>query len=72
MYPTIVTVEYWDENEHILKSESVLIYAKCFADAAEQTERYYGDTVESMKIQMYEEGLFMIDTQYIEMITENL
>lgn len=72
MYPTIVTVEYWDEDEHILKSESVLIYAKNFADAAEQIERYYGDTIESMKIQIYEEGLFRIGTQHIKMIEEKL
>lgn len=72
MYPTIVTVEYWDEDECVLKTEGVLIYAKSFADAAEQIERYYGDTIESMKIQMYEEGLFRINTQYIKMIEEKL
>lgn len=72
MYPTIVTVEYWNEDEYVLKTEGVLIYAKSFADAAEQIERYYGDTIESMKIQMYEEGLFRIDAQYIKMIEEKL
>ena len=72
MYPTIVTVECWDEDEHILKTEGVLIYAKCFADAAEQIECYYGETIESMKIQMYEEGLFRIEPQHIKMIEEKL
>ena len=72
MYPTIVTVQYWDEDENISKTEGVLIYAKCFADAAEQIEGYYGDTIESMKIQMYEEGFFRIDTQHIKMIKEKL
>ena len=72
MYPTIVTVEYWDEDVRTLKSEGVLIYAKSFAGAAEQIEDYYGHTVESMKIQMYEEGIFRIDTQYVSMIEERL
>ena len=70
MYPTIVTVEYWDEDEKILKTEGVLIYAESFANAAEQVEEYYGNTIESMRIQMYEEGLFRIDTQHIKMIEE--
>ena len=72
MYPTIVTVEYWDEGEHCLKTEGVLIYAGSFAGAAEQVEGYYGHSVESMRIQMYEEGLFRIDTQHVKMIEEKL
>ena len=72
MYPTIVTIEYWDGDECILKTEGALIYAKNFVEAAEQIERYYGDTIGSMKIQMYEEGLFTIDTENIEMIEEKL
>lgn len=72
MYPTIVTVEYWDGDECTLRIEGVLIYAKSFADAAEQIERYYGDTIESMKIQMYEEGPFRVDAQHIKMIEEKL
>jgi len=72
MYPTIVTVEYWDEDERCLKIEGILIYAESFAGAAEQVENYYGQTIESMKIQMYEEGLFRIDPQHIKMIEEKL
>lgn len=72
MYPTIVTVEYWDEDEHCLETEAALIYAGSFADAAERAEDYYGDTIGSMRIQMYEEGLFRIDPQYIKMIEEKL
>lgn len=72
MYPTIVTVEYWDEGTCILKSEGVLIYAGSFAGAAEQIEDYYGHTIKSMKIQMYEESIFRIDTQHIKMIEEKL
>lgn len=72
MYPTIVTVEYWDEGEHCLETETALIYAGSFTDAAECVEDYYGNLIESMKIQMYEEGLFRIDTQYIKMIEEKL
>ena len=72
MYPTIVTVEYWDEGEHCLKTEAALVYAKSFTDAAERVENYYGDTIESMKIQMYEEGLFRIDLQHIKIIEEKL
>ena len=72
MYPTIVTVEYWDEDARTLKSEGVLIYAENFSGAAEQVENYYGHTIESMKIQMYEEGLFRIDTQHVKMIEEKL
>ena len=72
MYPTIVTVEYWDEDEKILKTEGVLIYAESFANAAEQVEEYYGNMIESMKIHMYEEGLFKIDTQHIKTIEEKL
>ena len=72
MYPTIVIVEYWDEDARTLKSEGVLIYAESFAGAAEQIENYYGHIIESMKIQMYEEGVFRIDTQHIKMIEEKL
>lgn len=72
MYPTIVTVEYWDEDEHCLNTEAALIYAGNFADAAERVEDYYGDTIESMRIQMYEEGLFRIEPQHIKMIEEKL
>lgn len=72
MYPTIVTVEYWDEDESCLKTEAVLIYAGSFADAAERIEDYYGDTIGSMRIQMYEEGLFRVDPQHIKMIEEKL
>ena len=72
MYPTIVTVEYWDDDTRTLKTEGVLIYAETFAGAAEQVENYYGQTIESMKIQMYEEGLFRIDTQHVKMIEEKL
>ena len=72
MYPTIVTVEYWDEDVRTLKSEGVLIYAENFAGAAEQIENYYGHTIEAMKIQMYEEGIFRIDTQCVSMIEERL
>lgn len=72
MYPTIVTVEYWDGDECTLKTEGVLIYAESFASAAEKIENYYGDTIESMKIQMYEEGLFRIDPQHVKMIEEKL
>ena len=72
MYPTIVTVEYWDEGENCLKTEAALIYAGSFTDAAERVEDYYGNTIESMRIQMYEEGLFRIDPQHIKMIEEKL
>ena len=72
MYPTIVTVEYWDEDEKTLKIEVALIYAGSFAGAAEQIQDYYGRDIESMKIQMYEEGIFRVHPQYIKMIEEKL
>ena len=52
MYPFIVKVHYYDDihTPAETKHTYVLLYAESFSDAAMQTEEYFGDSLEDMKI----------------------
>ena len=70
MYPTLCKVEYWDDDQ--LKKDNCLIYADNFVEAAQRMEDYYGDTMESLSIQMYDIGLWRVDDATAARIVEDL
>lgn len=57
VYPMIYTVEifdseYMDEIEHV----SGITFAKTLCEAMEKIERYYGDIISEIKVNILEEG----------------
>ena len=73
MYPATVKVEYFDEFDRVIKSETALVYVDSFADAAEQVENYFGDCLTSMSIHLFEEGaLWRVPNDVAAQLEENL
>ena len=54
MYPTIIKVSYWDEDEGKMRNAVSITLSESFADAADKAERYYGD-VQDMNIELFQE-----------------
>ena len=61
-YPTLFTIEYWDDVEDQLTSINGLIYADSIVHAAEILEEYYGN-IEKVELQMYEQGILEFDNE---------
>lgn len=66
-YPTLFTIEYWDDVEDQLTSINGLIYADSIVHAAEILEEYYGN-IEKVEFKMYEQGILEFnDEQFKKM-----
>ena len=73
MYPTLCKVDFWDEDKRCIVSENILIYADSFAEAAQRMEEYYGKEMESLAINMYEEGgIFRVTDEEAKAIVERM
>lgn len=70
MYPTLCKVEYWDENQ--TKIDNCLIYADSFVEAAQKMEDYYGDTMESLTIQICDIGVWRVDEDTAAKLMEDM
>ena len=58
----LAKVTYWDEIESKMSKQVHVFTAYNFQDAARQLEDYYGDTIEKVHIQLYDEGLPTLPT----------
>ena len=73
MFPTLCKVDYWDQDKGCIVSENILMYADSFAEAAQRMEEYYGKEMESLAINMYEEGcLFRVTDEEAKAIVERM
>lgn len=57
MYPIYFKVEFIDEDDHEMKTETGFIYATSCANAALYLDQYYGnDALETVHVERLEEG----------------
>ena len=54
MCPALVKATFWDDNS--TKEEVILLYGKNFTEIMRQVEDYYGDQLENVYIEMFDEG----------------
>lgn len=73
-YPTLYKVHLVDfdgnQTDHYVNYG--LIYASDYADAAKQLEDYYGEELDGIGIEMYEEGLVEIPQSSLPLIRDIL
>lgn len=69
MFPTLVTVYFYEGNELI--HENRLVYAETFAHAARIMDDAY-PTAERMDIQMYAEGMMYIPDEKMDAMRQIL
>ena len=73
MYPILCKVDYWDEEKKRIITENIVLYADSFAEAAARVEDYYGKEMESLAINMYEEGgLWKVSDSQAEIMVKGL
>lgn len=61
MYTGIADVEWFNEDDTKIEKTKHLVYASSFAQAAQMIEEYYGTTLESITIKLYDLGLVELD-----------
>lgn len=61
MYTGIADVEWFNEDDIKIEKTKHLVYASSFAQAAQMIEEYYGTTLESITIKLYDLGLVELD-----------
>lgn len=54
MYPALVKVTFWDDDS--MKEDITLLYGKNFTEIMRQVEDYYGDLLENVYIEIFEDG----------------
>lgn len=54
-YPVLYTAEVWDDITHKMLHVKGVTFADNFAEAAERIEGYYGETLNSVTIELQEE-----------------
>lgn len=55
MYPVLYTAEIWNEIDHEMETVKGITFADSFTEAAERIEGYYGETLNSVTIELQEE-----------------
>ena len=68
-YPTLFTIEYWNDVEERLSTINGLIYADSIVHAAEILEEYYGN-IEKVEFQMYEQGILEFNNDQFKTMKE--
>ena len=68
-YPTLFTIEYWNDVENKLSSINGLIYADSIVHAAEIIDEYYGN-IEKVEFQMYEQGILEFNDEQFKTMKE--
>ena len=64
-YPALAKVKYYNDVDKRTDEAVHLLQVYNFQDAAKQLEDYYGEDLEAMTIDIYEEGLITFpDTMY--------
>lgn len=61
IYTVIADVEWFNEDDIKTEKTKHLLYASSFAQAAQIVEEYYGTTLESLTMKMYDLGLVELD-----------
>ena len=54
MCPALVKVTFWDDDS--MKEDITLLYGKNFTEIMRQVEDYYGNQLENVYIEMFEDG----------------
>lgn len=54
MCPALVKVTFWDDDN--MKEDITLLYGKNFTEVMRQVEDYYGDQLENVYIEIFEDG----------------
>ena len=54
MCPALVKVTFWDDGS--MKEDITLLYGKNFTEIMRQVEDYYGDQLENVYIEIFEDG----------------
>lgn len=67
-FPTLYTVHlaYYEDGKLHKGKITGILFSDGWSDAAAQISEYYGDDVESMSIEAFEDGLIEIPEKYIE------
>ena len=69
MYPIYFKVEFIDEDDHEMKTETGFIYATSCANAAIYLDLYYGgDVLETVHVERLEEGPIIVPEPIAEKI----
>lgn len=63
IYTVIADVEWYNEDNHEIEKCKHLIYADTFARASSIIEEYYGTTLESLTMKMFDLGLVELDDE---------
>ena len=56
MCPALVKVTFWDDDSRKEEEDITLLYGKNFPEIMRQVEDYYGDQLENVYIELFEEG----------------
>lgn len=54
MCPALVKVTFWDDDS--MKEDITLLYGENFTEIMRQVEDYYGDQLENVYIEIFEDG----------------
>ena len=54
MCPALVKVTFWDDDS--MKEDITLLYGENFTEIMRQVEDYYGDQLENVYIEIFDEG----------------
>lgn len=66
-YPTLFTIEYWNDVEGRLSTVKGIIYADSIVHAAEIIEEYYGN-IEKVEFEMYEQGIVEFNDEQFKIV----
>lgn len=66
-YPTLFSIEYWNDVEEHLSTIKGIIYADSIVHAAENIEDYYGN-IEKVEFQVFEHGIVEFNDEQFETI----
>ena len=65
MYMVYFEVEYYEEGSGGMRFERGFFNATKFTEAMERIENYYGERIESVKIQMYDSPFVIVSSDEI-------
>ena len=73
MFPIISKIRYFNECTGKMEEENRAYYANNLTDAAQKMEDYYGDTIDKVSFELFEEDwLFKVSDEAIEEIRKQL
>lgn len=63
---------YWDDFQNVVASDWGAVYADSFAEAGNQIEDYYGEDLDTLKLECFDCGLLTFDADTYKKIKEQM